>query len=98
MHNHDFQIGDDIRLVEGVERVFSDCEHGVIKSFYMAPLGDLNGAQYAHIQWADGTESALPVGQIVHDEILYSILYGVDDFDNDDIIGCDDSDGDFDLF
>lgn len=79
--NRQFVIGDDIQLTEGVDRAFSDCEHGVIESFFQMPLGNLTGVKYANIVWDDGSESAIPVGNLEHEDLANDLFEGPIDHD-----------------
>ncbi len=88
--DHNFNIGDIIKLNEGVERAFSDCNIGEVTGFFTAPLLNLDGVQYAEVAWEDGTESSIPVGQIQHfdyNDSVDGLLLDDCDCDADDDLG-----------
>ena len=90
----ELQVGDRIELQEGFDRFFGNNEfgeHGEIRSFFTAPLGDITEVQYAMIEWDDGTISSVPISTLEFEDVSDDLWYESydDDFDDDDDLDID---------
>ena len=67
-----FEIGDRVELLADIDRFFGGPdygEHGTIIGFFTMPNGDIDGLEFAKVQWDDGSISSVPSCSLESEDI-----------------------------